>query len=147
MRSCLLRSRKPVPLLRIVFVAALTLLVSGWSTCSAMVDFQSCPGAVPRPQIISILPEAIPGNMESVLVKVVGSGFVPQSQILWNGSALPTTFTDSHQLQATITQQTFVSFGGSEGSAVQISVRSPKSDSAVKCPNGGDSATLVLVID
>ena len=147
MRSWPFSPCQPVPLIRIGFIAALTLLVSGWSTCSAMVDFESCPGAVPPPQIISLSPATIPGDSESVLLEVIGSGFVPQSQIMWNGNALPTTIMDSHQLQTTITQQTFVSFGGSEGSSVQVSVRSPGSGSAVRCPDGGDSATLLLVIN
>jgi len=53
--------------------------------------------------------------MESVPLTVNGDGFVAQSQILWNGRALPTTFTDPRQLQATITQQTLDSFGSSVG--------------------------------
>lgn len=146
MRPCLFNC-KPVPWVRIGFLAALSLLLSGWSTCSAIVDFQSCPGAVPPPQIISLSPDTIPGDVASVLLNVIGNDFVPQSQIMWNGNALPTTFNDSHQLQATITQQTFVLFGGSEGSSVQISVRSRGSGAIVGCPNGGDSATLLLVID
>ena len=87
------------------------------------------------------------GNTESVVLIVTGSGFVPQSQIIWNGSALQTKFTDSEHLRATITQQTFDIFGGSAGSGVQISVRSQGSAPVFGCPNGGNSATLVLVIN
>jgi hypothetical protein len=76
-----------------------------------------------------------------------GSNFVPRSQIMWNGSALQTTFMNSHRLQTTITQQTVESFGGSAGSTVQISVSSPASVAVFGCPNGGNSATLVLVIN
>jgi hypothetical protein len=147
MRSCPVNPCKPFPLVRIGFVAALTLLLSGWTTCRAMIDFNSCPGAVPQPQITSLSPGAIPGDAESVLLSVNGSGFAPQSQILWNGSALQTTFTDSRHLQTTITQQTFDSFGGSAGSSVQISVRSQGSAAVLGCPNGGNSATLALVIN
>lgn len=147
MRSCLVNPCKPFPLVRIAFVVALTLLLSSWTTCSAMIDFNSCPGAVPQPQITSLSPGSIPGDAESVLLTVNGSGFAPQSQILWNGSSLQTTFTDSRHLQTTITQQTFDSFGGSAGSSVQISVRSQGSAVVLGCPNGGNSATLVLVIN
>ena len=147
MRSCLVDPCKPFPLVRIAFIAALTLLLAGWTTCSAMVDFNSCEGSVPQPQITSLSPGAIPGDAASVLLTVNGSGFAPQSQIMWNGSALPTTFTDSRHLQTTITQQTFDSFGGSAGSSVQISVRSQGSVAVLGCPNGGNSATLDLVID
>ncbi len=111
------------------------------------VKFSSCPGTVPLPQITSLSPDTIPGDTESVLLIANGSDFVPQSQIMWNGSALQTTFTDSRHLQATITQQTLDSFGGSAGSSVQISVRSQGTAPVLGCPNGGNSATLVLVIN
>ena len=147
MRSCLVHPCKPFPLVRMAFVAALTLLLSGWTTCSAIVDFNSCQSSVPQPQITSLSPGAVPGDAASVLLTVNGSDFVPQSQIMWNGNALQTTFTDSRQLQTTITQQTFNSFGGAAGSSVQISVRSLGSVGVLGCPNGGNSATLELVIN
>jgi hypothetical protein len=147
MHSCLVDPLKPFPLVRIAFVAALTPLLAGWSTCSAMVDFNSCESSVAQPQITSLSPGAIPGDTTSVLLTVNGSAFAPQSQIMWNGSALPTTFTDSRHLQTTITQQTIDSLGGSAGSSVQISVRSQGSVAVSGCPNGGNSATLALAID
>ena len=147
MRSCLVHPCRPFPLVRMACIAALTLLLSGWTTCSAIVDFNSCQSSVPQPQITSLSPGAVPGDAASVLLTVNGSDFVPQSQIMWNGNALQTTFTDSRQLQTTITQQTFNSFGGSAGSSVQISVRSLGSVGVLGCPNGGNSATLELVIN
>src|ERR1700694_4124500 len=147
MRSCLFHPCKPFPLVRIAFIAVLTLLISGWSTCTAMVDFNSCEGSMLQPQITSLSPGAVAGDSTSVLLIVNGSDFVPQSQIMWNGNALATTFTDSRHLQTTITQQTFNSFGGSAGSSVQISVKSQGSVAVSGCPNGGNSAALDLVID
>jgi hypothetical protein len=147
MRSCLVNPSKPFLSVRIALLAALTLLLSGSTTCNAIVDFNSCSGSVPLPRIVALSPGAIPGDTESVLLTVDGSGFVPQSQIMWNGNALPTTFMDSSHLQATITQQTLDSFGGSAGNSVLISVRSQGSVAIVGCPNGGSSATLVLVIN
>jgi hypothetical protein len=147
MRSCPVHPCKPFPLVRIALLAVLTLLLSGWSTCTAVVDFNSCQGSMPQPQIISLSPGAIPGDTASVLLTVKGSDFVPQSQIMWKASALPTTFTDSSHLEATITQQTFNSFGGAPGSSVQISVRSLESGGVSGCPNGGTSAALDLVIN
>jgi hypothetical protein len=129
------------------FIAVLTLLFSGWSTCTAMVDFNSCQGSMPQPHIASLSPSAIPGDATSILLAVNGSEFVPRSQIMWNGSALQTTFMDSSHLEATITQQTFESFGGSAGSSVRISVRSRGSSGVLGCANGGNSATLDLVIN
>jgi hypothetical protein len=143
MRSSLAHPYKPFPLIRVALVAALTLLLSGW-TCSAL--FLSCQGVAQSP-VTSLSPDAIPSNAESVLLTADGSGFTPQSQIMWNGNALPTTFMDSHHLQTTVTQQTFDSFGGSVGNNVQISVRSQASFDDLGCPIGGNSATLVLVIN
>ena len=146
MRSRLVNPCKPFPSVRIALVGVLTTLLSGW-TCTALVNFNSCPGTVPQPQITSISPDTIPGDAKSVLLTVNGGGFVPQSQIMWNGSALQTMFTDSRHLQATITQQTFDSFGGLSGSSVLISVRSQASAPVLACPDGGSSATLVLLIN
>ncbi len=147
MRSCLVNPCKPFPWVRVGFVAFLTLLLSGWSTCAAFSNFSSCSGTVPQPLVTSLSPDPMPGDIESGLLIVNGSGFVPQSQIMWNGGALQTTFTDSSHLRATITQQIFDSFGGSVGSSVQIAVRSQGAAPVLGCPNGGNSATLVLVIN
>jgi hypothetical protein len=147
MRSSHVNLNKPFPLIRIVLIALLTVLLSGWTTCTAIIGFSSCPGAVPQPQIAALSPESIPGNVGSVFLTVNGSDFVPKSQILWNGNALRTTFTDSTHLQAIITQQTFDDFGGSAGNSVQIAVRSPGTDHVFGCPNGGSSGVLVLVIN
>lgn len=141
MRSYLVDTRKLFPSVRIALVAVLTLLLSGWASCSGA--FVSCPSAVQRPQITSLSPGAIPGDANSVPLTVTGSGFTRQSQILWNGSWLETTFKDSRHVEATVTQDTFASFGGSAGSTVQISVAGP----GVSCGPGGNSATLLLVIN
>ena len=137
---------KLLPSVRIVFVAVLVLMLSGWTTCAVFFSFNSCPGAVPQPQITSLSPDTISRDAASVLLTVNGSNFVPQSQVLWNGTALATTFVDAHHLQVTITQSTFESFGVSAGSNVLISATSPASTHVVGCPNGGASVALVLVI-
>jgi hypothetical protein len=143
MHSSLAHPYTPSPLIRVALFGGLTLLLSGW-TCSAI--FLSCQG-VAQSQVISLSPDAIPSIAESVLLTVDGSGFTPQSHIAWNGNALQTRFMGSHRLQTTVTQQTFDSFGGSVGNNVQISVRSQASFDDLGCPIGGNSATLVLVID
>src|SRR5260221_12992059 len=61
---------------------------------------------------------------------------------MWSGSALQTTFMDSSHLEATITQQTFNSFGGSVGSSAQISVRTLGSGGVSGCPHGGDATAI-----
>lgn len=143
MRSSLARPYQPSPLIRVALIAALTLLLSGW-TCSAL--FLSCQG-VAQSQVTSVSPDAIPSNVETVLLTAEGSGFTPQSQIMWNGNALQTRFMDSHHVQTTVTQQTLDSFGGSVGNNVQISVKSQAAFNDFGCPIGGSSATLVLVIN
>ena len=136
----------PWKLYRIALLLLLTSLLSAW-TCTAVVRFNSCPGAVPQPQISGLAPNSISADVVSVLLTIEGSGFVSQSEILWNGNPLQTTFMDSGHLQTTITQQTFDSFGGSAGSSVLISVLSPGSNAVLGCPNGGNSGTLVLDIN
>jgi hypothetical protein len=146
MPSGLVNPRKYLPWFRVVFIALLLLLLSGWTTCSGMFVFSSCPSQVPVPQIISVAPGSMPGNLDSVVLSVTGADFVSQSQILWNGNALETTFTDSRHLTTTITQQILESFGGSPGNGVSISVRSQGANQDFGCANGGTSATLILMI-
>ena len=147
MRFCVVDPDRPLLSVRLACIAALTILFSGWGTCTAVVAFQSCQLSVPQPQIAALSPDTISGDVESIPLIVNGSSFVTQSQIMWNGSALPTTFMDSRHLQTTITQQTLASFGGSPGSTAQISVNSPRSATGLGCPIGGNSATLVLFIN
>lgn len=137
MSSCLVRVSKPY---RVAFVLVLTLLLPAW-TCSF--GFQSCLADVQRPHISSLSPDNIPEDATSVLLTVNGSDFIPQSQILWNRNRLQTTYIDSGHLQATITQQTFESFGGLAGNNVLISVESRTS---FECSDEV-SSTLVLVIN
>jgi hypothetical protein len=147
MRFGVVNPGEPLLSVRIALIAGLILLLSGWTTCNAMFAFNGCEGSIPQPKITSLSPNAIPGDGESVLMTVNGSSFAVNSQIMWNGNALPTTFIDSDHLQTPITQQTFNSFGGSTGSTVQTSVSSPASVAVVGCPNGGNSATLALLIN
>lgn len=139
-------SFKLLPSVRIVFVAVLVLMISGWTTCAAFFSFNSCPGSVPQPQITSLSPNTISLDAIPVLLTVNGNNFVPQSQVLWNGTALATTFVDSHHLQLMITQATLDSLGIAAGSNVLISAMSPVTNHIVGCPISGASAGLVLVI-
>jgi len=147
MRLGVVNPGEPLPSVRIALIAGLILLLSGWTTCNAMFVFNGCEGSIAQPKITSLSPNAVPGDGESVLLTVNGASFAVNSLIMWNGNALPTTFIDPDHLQTPITQQTFASFGGSTGSTVQISVSSPASVEMVGCPNGGNSATLALIIN
>ena len=143
MLSCLITHYKPY---YIGLVLVLTWLLSAW-TCAAIIDFDNCIDAVPQPHVTSLLPDTIAANATPVLLIVNGAGFVPRSEILWNGSPLQTTFVNSSNLQTMITQQTFESFGGSAGGSVRISVMSPASSVVVHCSNGGVSGIIFLEIE
>jgi hypothetical protein len=143
MSSSLVSASKVI---RILFFLGLISLLPAW-TCSGIVQFNSCTGEVLQPQINAISPDPISAQTTSVLLTVDGSGFVSQSEILWNGHRLQTIFVDSRHLQATITKQTFASFGGAAGSSVFISVTTSSSSSFIDCENGLTSAEVTLVID
>ena len=143
MRSWSTHSVKPSPWLHLGFVGALILTLSGW-TCTAIVGFQTCLGVPASPQIASLSPATISATAASVSLTVSGSNFISQSQILWNGNALPTTFIDSQHLRVSITQQTLAQFGGSFGSNVLISVNTPPVSPG--CPLSGSSSTLILTV-
>jgi hypothetical protein len=131
---------------RIALVLALVSLCSAW-TCSAIVNLRPCPDSVPYPQIGALSPNPISADTVSVVMTVEGSGFIPQSEILWNQNPLPTTFIDSRHLQTTITQETFDTYGGEAGKNVLITVTSPGSSYVAGCTNGGNSSTFILEID
>ena len=136
----------PCKVYRIALVLVLIPVCSAW-TCNAFMRFDSCQTSVPQPQIVALSPNTIPADAGSVQLIVDGTGFVRQSEILWNGNPLRTTFTDSAHLQATITQQTLDSLGGRDGGKVLISVMSPGSTSIASCPNSGTSGALTLEIN
>jgi len=146
MPSALVVPRRYLASFRIASIALVTLVLSGWTTCSGMFVFDSCHSPVPMPQIISIAPGSMPDNFDSIVLTVTGADFVSQSQILWNGNALVTTFNDAQHLTTTITPQILESFGGSPGNSVSISVRSQGPNRDFGCANGGTSGTLVLII-
>ena len=146
MHSRLVNSCKPTPVIRIALLGLITFVSSGW-TCAAIVGFNSCFDGTVQPQIVSISPDPLSSTVASFPLTVNGNYFMGQSQILWNGNPLPTTFVNSRQLQATITQQTFDSFGGSPGTSVQISVKSLRSFSSLGCPDGSTSGVFFIFVN
>ena len=136
--------RRPLPWVRLASVVVLALFLSGWTTCSVMGALNTCQSVTPR--VTALSPSTMSADTQSALLTVTGTNFTPQSQILWNGSPLPTTFVDSGTLQTTVTQHTFSSFGGASGSTVQISAMTMGSATS-GCSNAGSTVTLVLEID
>lgn len=148
MRICI-DPRKPLLSARVVLLAVVTLLLSGWNTCTVMGALDAlnvCQTSIPQPQLTSLSPDSIPVGTESTLLSVNGSNFTSQSQILWNEKPLPTTFVNSRQLETTITQQTIARLGGAAGSTVQISVMF-SSGVAGGCASGASTTALLLLIN
>lgn len=144
MRSCL---EKSCGVSSVGLLLLLCFLSSGW-TCSAVFSFDSCQNTVPRPVIVAVSPTSVSLGSTPTLLTVTGEAFVSQSRIVWNRGSLASTFVDSRHLQATITPETFDSFGGSAGTTVAISVLSPAGENlVVGCSNGGSSAVIMLQID
>ena len=131
---------------RTALILALACLSSAW-ICTAVVNLDNCRSATPFPQVGALSPNPISADTVSVVLTVEGSGFVPQSEILWNKNPLPTIFMDSRHLQTTITQATFESYGGSAGKNAWITVTSPGGTFAVGCADRGNSSSLLLEID
>lgn len=137
--------RAPLVAGRIVSLAVLTMVLSGWTTCNAMFFFNGCQSSAP--QLVSFSPRTISSETASTVLTLSGANFTSQSQIMWNGNALPTAFINAGTLQTTITQQTFATFGGTAGTTVQISVTTLASSGMSGCPSGGSSATFVVDIN
>ena len=72
-----MRSRSGIAckLYRVNFVLVLLPIISAW-TCSSIVNFKSCPGAVPQPQLTALSPDTISADAASVPLTVDGNGFV-----------------------------------------------------------------------
>jgi len=130
MHPSVTRRNAPSSTIRLALLIAIAWLLSGW-TCNGM--FVSCQGLDLQPQITSLSPDRIPGNVDSVELTVEGSGFTALTQIVGNGTALPTTMIDQQHLQTTITQQTLASLGVGPGGRVQISARS-RGKNIPECP-------------
>ncbi|MEO8131604.1 MAG: IPT/TIG domain-containing protein, partial [Bryobacteraceae bacterium] len=78
----------------------------------------------PLPAIASLQPTTVPANSTGFDLTVNGSGFTPDSVILWNGGPLPTSFISANQLHGTVagsrlgaTGQVTVTVSNSGGSA------------------------------
>ncbi|MFT4113064.1 MAG: IPT/TIG domain-containing protein [Silvibacterium sp.] len=63
---------------------------------------QSYTITVPTPSVASISPSSITAGT-AVTVTVTGSGFEANSQVLWNGTAHPTTYVNNSTLQVALT--------------------------------------------
>jgi hypothetical protein len=88
----------------------------------------------PGPSLTSISPAQATGGGVAFTLTVLGSSFVPNSVVRWNGSDRVTTFVSATELQAAITA-TDIATGGD----AQITVFNP-------APVGGASGALALQV-
>ncbi|MFZ0738305.1 MAG: hypothetical protein WCA98_16425 [Candidatus Acidiferrales bacterium] len=104
---------------------------------AAAILLPSCGGIAnnPSPTIQSLSPTSVTAGAPAFVLTVNGSGFAPQSAILWNNSALATTFLSVSQLTATIP----LSLIGTPG-VVPVEVETP-------APGGGTSLQLNFTIN
>jgi hypothetical protein len=90
--------------------------------------------ANPAPSIATIAPSAAAFNSSAFTLTVTGSGFVPASQVQWNGSNLGTTFVSSTLVTAAVPASGLTSVG-----AVSVSVVNP-------APGGGVSTGVAFTV-
>ncbi|MDH4055272.1 MAG: hypothetical protein OEV58_07830 [Gammaproteobacteria bacterium] len=89
----------------------------------------------PIPVLALINPASALMGSSSLQLTAIGSGFSPNSVVQWNGSARPTTFVSSTQLNAMISGTDLAQPG-----SAQVSVFTP-------IPGGGTSTTLQFVVE
>lgn len=58
--------------------------------------------AAPTPSLTAVLPSTASVGGLPFTIAITGSNFAPTAQVQWNGSPLPTTFTDSSRLSANV---------------------------------------------
>jgi hypothetical protein len=89
----------------------------------------------PVPTVASLSPSSAPAGSASFTLTVSGTNFASLSTVHWNGSARPTTFVSSTQLQAQITTADIAANG-----TVTVTVSTPT-------PGGGTSSGLTFTVD
>ncbi len=92
-------------------------------------------GGNPVPVMGTILPATATAGAPGFTLVVLGSAFVPQSVVRWNGSSRTTTFVSSTQLHAAITAADLAAAG-----LVQVTVFNP-------APGGGVSNAAAFTIN
>jgi hypothetical protein len=86
------------------------------------------------PTLASLSPARTSAGSAAFTLTVNGGGFVPASEVRWNGVARPTTFVSSTQLRAAIAAGDVAADG-----TAQVTVFSP-------APGGGTSAALTFTV-
>jgi WD40 repeat protein len=87
------------------------------------------------PVLTKIAPTSAAAGGNNATLTITGTGFVPQSQVLFNGSPRPTTFTSSSSITSTLTQ---ADLGAAQ--VAQVSISNP-------APGGGVSQPLLFAVN
>jgi hypothetical protein len=87
------------------------------------------------PVLTKIAPTSAAAGGNNATLTITGTGFVPQSQALFNGSPRPTTYTSSTSITATLTQ---ADLGAAQ--VAQVSISNP-------APGGGVSQPQLFAIN
>jgi alpha-tubulin suppressor-like RCC1 family protein len=88
----------------------------------------------PGPVIASVDPSVVTAGGDGFELTVHGSGFVPGSEVRWNGDGRPTTYLDEQRLQASILASDIADAG-----TAQVAVHNPQ-------PGGGVSGVVTVTI-
>lgn len=83
------------------------------------------PPAAAVPAITAVAPSTVPAGSGAFTLAVTGSGFSPQSVVLWNGTSLTTTYVSATQLTAAVPAALAASAG-----AFTITVTNPGGQSS-----------------
>ena len=87
------------------------------------------------PILTKIAPTSAAAGGNNATLTITGTGFVPQSQALFNGTPRPTTYTSSTSITATLTQ---ADLGAAQ--VAQVSISNP-------APGGGVSQPLLFAVN
>lgn len=112
-----------------VLVATAALAMAG---CDE--DPTSVPIVNPAPTITAVTPDSITAGSGGANLVVVGSGFTPDSRVVWNDDERVTTYIDAGELRASITSQHVAVVG-----SASVRVVTPQ-------PGGGTSSAFTITI-
>jgi hypothetical protein len=101
---------------------------------SSVLNFAISTPPNPAPSVISLSPSSTNAGGSAFTLTVTGTQFSSSSQVLWNGSQVPTTYVSGTSLTAQIPASDLSSVG-----AVNVAVQSP-------APGGGTSGVLSFTI-
>nr|WP_255484113.1 IPT/TIG domain-containing protein [Granulicella sp. 5B5] len=94
----------------------------------------SFPVNSPAPVLTAVTPASLVQGTSATGITLTGTGFIANSTVSWNGTALPTTYVSSTSLRASVPATDLATAG-----TAQITVGNP-------APNAGSSAALALPV-